>query len=84
MSLNLNSGVCVMKLSELKPGEAGTIEKIDGSGPVLQRLLELGLREGKTVRVLQTALFGDPVCIEFDGMRLALRKNEAAQLNITQ
>ena len=72
----------VIKLSDCRPGQSGVIQNIAGSGPVIQRLLELGLVEGKSLRVLQRAPFGDPISIEFEGMRLALRTSEAKHLEL--
>lgn len=72
----------VTNLSLCKPGQSGVIQSIAGDGPVIQRLLELGLIEGKSVRVLRKAPFGDPISIEFEGMRLALRAAEAQHLEI--
>ncbi|MDF1661609.1 MAG: FeoA family protein [Planctomycetota bacterium] len=72
----------VTKLSHCKPGQTGVIKNIAGDGPVIQRLLELGLIEGKAIRVLRHAPFGDPISIEFEGMHLALRAAEAQHLEI--
>jgi Fe2+ transport system protein FeoA len=71
-----------IRLSDCKPGQSGIIQKIHGQGPNIQRLLELGFIEGKRVSLIRFAPFGDPMNIEFEGMRLALRRSEAEHLEI--
>jgi ferrous iron transport protein A len=72
-----------LKLSDCQPGQSGVIQKIHGEGPVIQRLLELGLIEGKSITLVRKAPLGDPIKIEFEGMWLALRKAEAEHVEVT-
>lgn len=39
--------------------------------------MEMGLVEGKELKVLFRAPFGDPIAVDVDGYILSLRKNEA-------
>lgn len=64
-------------LSTLGPGQTGTIERVEGTGAVMQRLLEMGLTEGELVEVVRLAPLGDPVEIRVRGYELSLRKREA-------
>jgi ferrous iron transport protein A len=50
--------------------------------PVSQRLLAMGLLPGTEVAVVQVAPLGDPVEIEFRGMRLSLRRADAAAVDV--
>jgi len=50
--------------------------------PVSQRLLAMGLLPGTDVAVVQVAPLGDPVEIEFRGMRLSLRRADAAAVDV--
>ncbi|GMV92093.1 MAG: hypothetical protein AMXMBFR82_18710 [Candidatus Hydrogenedentota bacterium] len=65
-------------LSQLKPGESGTITALHGDGAIHQRLLEMGVIEGIPVEVVRIAPFGDPIEIRIQGYHLSLRKTEAA------
>lgn len=42
----------------------------------------MGLLPGAEVRVVQVAPLGDPVEIEFNGMRLSLRRADAAAVQV--
>ena len=46
------------------------------------KLLEMGFSEGKELRVLYRAPFGDPIAIDIGGYTLSLRKDEAAQVEV--
>jgi ferrous iron transport protein A len=46
------------------------------------KLLEMGFCEGKELRVLYRAPFGDPMAIDIGGYTLSLRNEEAAQIEV--
>jgi ferrous iron transport protein A len=47
----------------------------------LERLQLLGFREGETLQVLAKGVFGgDPVLVQIETSRFALRKNEAERI----
>jgi len=69
-------------LSELRPGESGTVIEVDSSSPIAQRLLDLGLLPHTRVRAQRRAPLGDPMVFEFRGYRLCLREAEAARVRI--
>lgn len=65
-------------LSQLRPGERGSILRIESIDPQLrQRLLEMGLTKGTLLEVIRLAPLGDPLEISVRGYRLSLRKHEA-------
>ena len=71
----------IMRLSELKSGERGTI--ISFQSPDLElKLMEMGCLPGEEVVVEQIAPLGDPISIRIAGYSLSLRKNEANQVII--
>ncbi len=65
-------------LSDLRPGEAGTVWQINGAAELRHRLLEMGLTRGTAVRVVRTAPLGDPIELHVRGYRLGLRRSDAA------
>lgn len=71
---------CNAPLSDLKPGECGTISRLIGATPSRLRLLEMGLTPGTHVKVLRAAAFGGPLDVLARGYQLSLRREEAAQI----
>jgi ferrous iron transport protein A len=65
-------------LSELSPGETGTVRRIEGLHSSRQRLQEMGLIRGTAVRFIRAAPLGDPIEVRVRGYSLSLRRQEAA------
>ena len=65
-------------LASLRPGESGRVTRVGGEPDVRNRLLEMGLTHGATVRLVRVAPLGDPVELHVRGYRLSVRKHEAA------
>jgi Fe2+ transport system protein FeoA len=65
-------------LNTLFPGQQGTVKELTTvSFEVRQRLLEMGLTKGITIKVVRVAPLGDPIEIELRGYHLSLRRKEA-------
>ena len=70
-------GVIVRVSGEL--AKAGVLEAHE----LERRLLELGFVEGATVEILHQGLFfRDPIAVKLDDMRVALRRREAAAIEV--
>ena len=66
-----------VKIIDLKKGE----QYQDKNDPVLERLELLGFRVGESLQVLAKGLFGgDPVLVQIETSRFALRKNESERI----
>ena len=78
----MNGEVC--PLADLRAGERGCVQPASHDHPASQRLLAMGLLPGTDVEVVQLAPLGDPVEIEFRGMRLSLRKSDAAAVLVSR
>lgn len=74
----------VQSLADLPPGSEGIVVDVDveHSGPVGQRLQDLGLLPDTPVKVLRRAPLGDPVVYELRGYRLCLRRCDAARVRV--
>jgi ferrous iron transport protein A len=70
-------------LDQLAVGERAVVTAIQGDGPLLQRLLEMGLLEDEEIEVLGVAPLGDPMEILLRDYRLSLRRREAACVLVT-
>jgi Fe2+ transport system protein FeoA len=66
-----------MTLDELETGKTAAITAIKGDGPLVQRLMALGLLAGSEIKVIRRALGGDPIEVEVLGYALSLRRDEA-------
>jgi ferrous iron transport protein A len=80
------SAALALTLDALPPGSTAVVEGV-GGGPggasaIEQRLRDLGLVPGTTVRVLRRAPLGDPTEYELRGYRLCLRRTEAARVRV--
>ena len=67
-------------LTELKPGEAGVLEKLDLPEDDARRLMELGFVPGHSVTRGLSAPGGDPRVFRIDGSEVALRRETARRL----
>jgi len=66
-----------MGLNEMRPGESGIIERVEGEGALRRRLLDMGLTPGTRVSVRKVAPFGDPLELHLRGYELTLRGDDA-------
>lgn len=71
-----------MTLDELKTGQTGTITAIEGEGPVVQRLMALGLLAGSAIRITRRAIGGDPIEVAIMDYALSLRREEARRVRV--
>ena len=67
-----------LKLNQVKVGTAVKVVKVEGDGPLRQRILDMGLTKGTEVKVRKMAPLGDPLEVTVRGFELSLRKAEAA------
>ncbi|MDG2519971.1 FeoA family protein [Caulobacter segnis] len=81
----------VRALSTAHPGDRGVIVHVGdhskhgvlGAEELERRLLELGFVEGADIELLHEGMIGgDPIAVRVDGMRVALRRKEAAAINV--
>ena len=63
---------------DLKAGDTGHIGRIMGTGSIRQRLLDMGLLPKQEILLKRMAPRGGPVWIELNGTQLALRRDEAS------
>ncbi len=70
-------------LADMRPGESTTIVEIIGEDAIAVRLMEMGLTEGETIRMVGSAPMGDPLEVTIRGYKLSLRKIEAARVAVS-
>ena len=71
-----------MYLSELKDNEKGFISVIGGSAAFRLRLEEMGFVPGQEVKRVYASPFSSSIVFAMLGQKVALRKKEAARIQI--
>jgi Fe2+ transport system protein FeoA len=69
-----------IKLSEFAVGASGVVCGMPATGTTFQRLREMGVLAGTTVKLVRIAPLGDPLEIKVRGYHLTLRKSEAEHI----
>lgn len=80
----------IIRLSQARRGQGGQIQSVEAleDNPVdrmelERRLLEFGLVEGARLSVIHEGPIGrDPVVVDVEGMRIALRRHEVRGLTL--
>ena len=72
----------IKTLNQLLPGETGIVTKVTGNGPLKRRIVDMGIVAGTTLQVQKFAPLGDPMEIKLKNFNLALRKSEAALIEL--
>ena len=69
-------------LKETSVGETVKVVKLNGSGPVKRRIMEMGITKGVDVFVRKVAPLGDPVEVTVRGYELSLRTADAEMIEV--
>lgn len=69
-----------MTLNDLTAGEYGVITRIELDEKTKQKLFDMGVCEGTTIRFLRTAPLGDPIEFRALNFNLCIRKREAKMI----
>ena len=77
------SGVMKLKLKDTQPGMIVRIDSV-GESDLKQRLMTMGLIPGTRVEVLNSAPLGDPIALRLRSYNLAMRRDDAAQIEVSQ
>ena len=69
------------KLSVMQVGESGIVRKIGDLKELKNRLIELGILN-TPIKVVKKAPFNDPIAIKIGNTTIALRKEDAENLEV--
>ena len=69
-------------LRHLATGDSATIVRLDVDPELQKRLLALGMRIGKAVKVIRRAAFGGPIHVRIGTTEIILRRTEAALIGV--
>ena len=69
-------------LKDVKVGETVTVIKLNGTGPLKRRIMDMGITKGTTLYIRKVAPLGDPIEITVRGYELYIRKADAENIII--
>ncbi len=69
-------------LCDLVKGEEAVIENLSTAGALRRRLMDLGFIGGTKIKCVRVSPFGDPKAYSLRGTVIALRKEDAAGIEV--
>ena len=69
-------------LKDVKVGETVTVIKLNGTGLLKRRIMDMGITKGTTLYIRKVAPLGDPIEITVRGYELSIRKADAENIII--
>jgi ferrous iron transport protein A len=73
-----------MTLGDVRPGDTVLVKKVGGGGPVMRRIMDMGITKGCTITVRKVAPLGDPIEVTVRGYELSLRKADATNVTVEE
>ena len=71
-----------MRLNELSMGDEAVIKKVHAKEPLKSKLLSMGITRGEKIKVLKHTLAKNTFDIEVANTNVALREEEAEQIEV--
>ena len=70
-------------LRNAKIGQTVTVTRLNGEGALRRRIMDMGITKGTPIYVRKVAPLGDPVEVTVRGYELSIRRDEAANVEVT-
>ena len=71
-------------VTQLRQGELATVVALNGGCEFKRKLRSVGIKEGKTVRMVASHPFSGPLVVEVDGRQITLRRGMAQRIAVAQ
>lgn len=71
-----------MTLKDIKIGKTVTVQRVNGTGAIRRRIMDMGITKGTTIYVRKFAPLGDPIEITVRGYELSIRKEDADMIEV--
>ena len=71
-----------MTLNEIPVGGVCTVTKLNGTGKLRRRIMDMGITKGVEIYLRKVALLGDPIEVTVRGYELTLRKADAEMIEV--
>lgn len=69
-------------LKDTQVGQTVTVARLNGTGPVKRRIMDMGITKGVQIYVRKVAPLGDPMELNVRGYELSVRKADAEMVEI--
>lgn len=69
-------------LKEIKCGVQVKVTRLNGTGAIKRRIMDMGITKGTDIFVRKVAPLGDPVEVTVRGYELSLRKADAEMIEV--
>ena len=69
-------------LREVKVGDNVKVTKMNGTGAVKRRIMDMGITKGVEIEVRRVAPLGDPIELTVRGYQLSIRKADAQMIEV--
>ena len=69
-------------LRDVQSGDTVQVTKLNGTGAVKRRIMDMGITKGCSVYVRKVAPLGDPVEVTVRGYEVTLRKEDAQMIEV--
>ena len=71
-----------MTLRDAKVGQTVKVVKLNGTGPVKRRIMDMGITKGQLIQVIRVAPLGDPIEVTVRGYELSVRKADCEMIEV--
>ena len=71
-----------MTLNEVPVGGVCTVTKLNGTGKLRRRIMDMGITKGVEIKIVKIAPLGDPMELNVRGYELSIRKGEAESIEV--
>ena len=69
-------------LKDAQVGQTVAVARLNGTGPVKRRIMDMGITKGVQIYVRKVAPLGDPMELNVRGYELSVRKADAEMVEI--
>ena len=69
-------------LKDVQVGQTAVVTKLNGTGAVKRRIMDMGITKGTEILVRKIAPLGDPMELNVRGYELSLRKADAEMIEV--
>lgn len=71
-------------LRDIKVGKRCIVKKINGDGPTIRRMMDMGITKRTEILVRKVAPLGDPIQLHLRGFELSIRKDDAKNVEVEE
>ena len=71
-----------MTLDDVAIGQTCTVAKLNDSGEIRRRIMDMGITKGAQISVRKVAPLGDPIDLTVRGYHLSLRRADAQNIEV--